>query len=194
MSKSGVKDTLEKQADGETDQSATFMRNTMVSGTMVSGEASETDDEEDDEVAGQQKTSDDGDDLESEGKYLKDSEDLNSEIHRVESEAGSETKTKRQKIVYKFDSPFHRKLRERNLVLRSDLVEGLTQCYNSAGAKLESSKFHLIRAQTTAQDVSHSTAIMLEDLTHLSTLLESVLATEKLIPLKTSIENPPDNM
>ena len=40
---------------------------------------------------------------------------------------------------------------ERNLVLRSDLVEGLTQCYNSAGAKLESSKFHLIRAQTTAQ-------------------------------------------
>lgn len=40
---------------------------------------------------------------------------------------------------------------ERNLVLRSDLVEGLTQCYKSVGVKLEGSKFHLVRAQMAAQ-------------------------------------------
>lgn len=34
--------------------------------------------------------------------------------------------------------------------------------------------------------------MMLEDLTHLSTLLESVLETEKMIPLKINTKNPPD--
>lgn len=42
------------------------------------------------------------------------------------------------------------------------------------------------------QDVSHNTSMMLEDLTHLSTLLESVLETEKMIPLKINTKNPPD--
>ena len=41
-------------------------------------------------------------------------------------------------------------LGERNLELRSDLVEGLTKSYKSAGSKLESSTFHLSRAQTAA--------------------------------------------
>ena len=41
------------------------------------------------------------------------------------------------------------------------------------------------------QEVSHSTSMMLEDLTHLSTLLESILGSEKLIPLKINIKNPP---
>ena len=47
---------------------------------------------------------------------------------------------------------------ERNLVLRSDLVEGLIHCYKSAGSRLGSSTFHLSRAQTAAQvtDVSFS--------------------------------------
>ena len=44
---------------------------------------------------------------------------------------------------------------ERNLLLRSDFVEGLTKCYKSAGDKLESSTFHLSRAQTAAQVMSH---------------------------------------
>lgn len=43
------------------------------------------------------------------------------------------------------------------------------------------------------QDVSHSTAILQEDLTHLSTLLEDVLASEKLISLKSNLKNPPNN-
>lgn len=85
------------------------------------------------------------------------------------------------------DSPFHRKLRERNLELRSDLVEGLTKSYKSAGSKLESSTFHLSRAQTAAVDVSHNTRMMLEDLTTISTLLESILGTGKLLPLKVTV-------
>lgn len=44
------------------------------------------------------------------------------------------------------------------------------------------------------QDVSHSTAILQEDLTHLSTLLEDVLASEKLISLKSNVKNPPNNV
>ena len=44
------------------------------------------------------------------------------------------------------------------------------------------------------QDVSHSTAILQEDLTHLSTLLEDVLASEKLISLKSNLKNPPNNV
>lgn len=195
MSKSALRDSQEKQADNESDQSTTFMRNTMISGTMVSGEASETDDEDDDGVTDQEKTNEGNNDtLEAARKPFKDDEELlDAEICDLEFESGTEVKTKRQKIVYKFDSPFHRKLREKNLVLRSDLVEGLTQFYKSVGVKLEGSKFHLIRAQMAAQDVSHSTAILQEDLTHLSTLLEDVLASEKLISLKSNLKNPPNN-
>ena len=35
--------------------------------------------------------------------------------------------------------------------MRSDLVEGLTHCYKSAGTRLESSTFYLSRAQAAAQ-------------------------------------------
>lgn len=104
-SKSAIKDTQEKQADDESDQSTTFMRNTMISGTMVSGEASETDDEDDDGVTDQEKTNDSNDTLEAAGKPLKDDEELlDAEICDLEFESGTEVKTKRQKIVYKFDS------------------------------------------------------------------------------------------
>lgn len=162
-----------------------FMRNTMVSSTMVSGEASETDDEdeENEENPGNMK---EDEDLATEDKHLKEEGDADTDI--LESEQDTTAgKAKRQKIVYKFDSPFHRKLRERNLELRSDLVEGLTKSYKSAGSKLESSTFHLSRAQTAALDVSHNTRMMLEDLTTISTLLESILGTGKLLPLKVTV-------
>lgn len=97
------KDTQEMQGDGETDQSmASFMRNTMVSSTMVSGEASETDDEDDDDVGDRQGNEKEDEDSETESKHLK--EELETEIHEFELETGAEVKTKRQKIVYKFDS------------------------------------------------------------------------------------------
>lgn len=170
--------------EGETNTTS-FMRNTMVSSTMVSGEASETDDEdeENEENPGNMK---EDEDLATEDKHLKEEGDADTDI--LESEQDTTAgKAKRQKIVYKFDSPFHRKLRERNLELRSDLVEGLTKSYKSAGSKLESSTFHLSRAQTAALDVSHNTRMMLEDLTTISTLLESILGTGKLLPLKVTV-------
>lgn len=162
-----------------------FMRNTMVSSTMVSGEASETDDEdeENEENPGNMK---EDEDLVTEDKHLKEEGDADTGILESEQDT-SAGKAKRQKIVYKFDSPFHRKLRERNLELRSDLVEGLTKSYKSAGSKLESSTFHLSRVQTAAVDVSHNTRMMLEDLTTISTLLESILGTGKLLPLKVTV-------
>lgn len=157
----------------------------MVSSTMVSGEASETDDEdeENEENPGNMK---EDEDLVTEDKHLKEEGDADTDILESEQDT-SAGKAKRQKIVYKFDSPFHRKLRERNLELRSDLVEGLTKSYKSAGSKLESSTFHLSRAQTAAVDVSHNTRMMLEDLTTISTLLESILGTGKLLPLKVTV-------
>ncbi|RMX45996.1 hypothetical protein pdam_00002050 [Pocillopora damicornis] len=147
-----------------------FMRNTMVSSTMVSGEASETDDEdeENEENPGNMK---EDEDLATEDKHLKEEGDADTDILESEQDT-SAGKAKRQKIVYKFDS---------------DLVEGLTKSYKSAGSKLESSTFHLSRAQTAALDVSHNTRMMLEDLTTISTLLESILGTGKLLPLKVTV-------
>jgi len=154
---------------------------------MVSGEASETDDEDDD-VADYKKGNEKGDETsETDSRYLKDDQEADSELQEFELDTSTGVKTKRQKIVYKFDSPFHRKLRERNLELRSDLVEGLTKCYKSAADKLQSSTFHLSRAQTAAQDVAHNTRLMLEDLSTLSTLLDSILGSEKLIPLNVNV-------
>lgn len=176
-------------SDGEADQgvSPTFIRNTMISSTMVSGEASETDEEDEDDFDGKQRNANE-EEAETEKTHFKDEQELDTEVQEFELETGAEVKTRRQKIVYKFDSPFHRKLRERNLELRSDLVEGLTHCYKSAGTRLESSTFYLSRAQAAAQDVSHNTSLMLEDLTHLSTLLESILASEKLFPLNVNVK------
>lgn len=163
-----------------------FMRNTMVSSTMVSGEASETDDEDEDDEENPGNVKEDEDLANREDENLKEEGDADTDI--LESELDTNAgKAKRQKIVYKFDSPFHRKLRERNLELRSDFVEGLMKSYKSAGSKLESSTFHLSRAQTAALDVSHNTRMMLEDLTTISTLLESILGTEKLLPLTVDV-------
>ncbi|KAJ7363486.1 biogenesis of lysosome- organelles complex 1 subunit 3 [Desmophyllum pertusum] len=184
------KETQEMQgrdgiSDSETDQNTTsFMRNTMVSSTMVSGEASETDDEDDDDdddnddnkPANEKEDKDS--DTETESKHLKEEQDHYTECRNFELDTGTGVKAKRQRII-KF-----KLTRERNLELRSNLVEGLTQCYKSAGSKLESSTFHLSRAQTAAQDVSHNTRMMLEDLNTLSTLLDSVLGTENCYLLK----------
>ena len=99
------KEIQEMQADGETDQSTTsFMRNTMVSSTMVSGEASETDDEDEDEVGDNVKNVKEDAELEAESKLLKEKQEFDTEIHEFELETGAEVKAKRQKIVYKFDS------------------------------------------------------------------------------------------
>ena len=38
------------------------------------------------------------------------------------------------------------------------------------------------------QDVAHNTRLMLEDLTTLSTLLDSILGSEKLIPLNVNVK------
>lgn len=176
-------------SNSEPDQNTTsFMRNTMVSSTMVSGEASETDDEDDDDADHKKRNEKGDDDSETDSKHLKEDQDVDSELQEFELDTSAGVKTKRQKIVYKFDSPFHRKLRERNLELRSHLVEGFTKCYKSAVDKLQSSTFHLSRAQTAAQDVSHNTRLMLEDLTTLSTLLDSILGSEKLIPLNVNVK------
>lgn len=88
-------------SDSEPDQNTTsFMRNTMVSSTMVSGEASETDDEDDaDHKKGKEK---DDDDSETDSKHLK--EEPDSELQESELDASTGGKAKRQKIVYKFDS------------------------------------------------------------------------------------------
>ena len=96
----------EATSDGEfTGQSTTsFMHNTMVSSTMVSGEASETDEEDEDDVGGRQSHEKEDEGIEREGKCLKEEQELDTEIHEFELETGAEVKTKRQKIIFKFDS------------------------------------------------------------------------------------------
>ena len=74
-------------------------------------------------------------------------------------------------------------LGERNLELRSDLVEGLTKSYKSAGSKLESSTFHLSRAQTAAL-VIHSFIWLCTDQLEASSYLPPLPpATHSLWPL-----------
>ena len=91
--------------DGDPDQNTTsFMRNTMVSSTMVSGEASETDDEDDDIDDKDKRNEKDSEDLETENKHLKEEQEADSEMQEFEMGTSAGTKAKRQKIVYKFDS------------------------------------------------------------------------------------------
>lgn len=179
-------------------ESTSFMKNTMISSTMVSGEASETDEEDEEDETSEVKdqpssvqpeewesqTGDARDVSSSSVESLEKAEmapDLQSDAHMTSRGAD---KTKRQKIVYKFDSPLHRKLRERNLVLRTDIVEGVTRVYRAANDRLASSTFHLTRAQSAAQDVAHNTRVMLDDLHSLSDHLDKILAPEFLPSIK----------
>lgn len=92
-------------SDSEPDQNTTsFMRNTMVSSTMVSGEASETDDEDDDVDDNKKGTEKGDEDSETESKLLKEEQEPDSEMQEFEMETSAGVKGKRQKIVYKFDS------------------------------------------------------------------------------------------
>lgn len=92
-------------SDSEPDQITTsFMRNTMVSSTMVSGEASETDDEDDDVADKKKGNEKDDDDSETESKHLKEDQEPDSELQEFELDTSAGVKTKRQKIIYKFDS------------------------------------------------------------------------------------------
>lgn len=176
------------------------MKNTMISSTMVSGEASETDEEDEEEQTSELKDqpslaqpeesewkSGDAKDVSSssvENESLEKNEialDLKSDAHMA---SRGTDKIKRQKIVYKFDSPLHRKLRERNLVLRTDIVEGVSRVYRAANDRLASSTFHLTRAQSAAQDVAHNTRVMLDDLDSLSDHLDKTLAPKFLPSIK----------
>lgn len=90
-------------SDIEPDQNSTsFMCNTMVSSTMVSGEASETDDEDDGDADHMKENEKCDDDSETGSKDLK--EEADGELQESELDASAGVKTKRQKIVYKFDS------------------------------------------------------------------------------------------
>ena len=91
-------------SDGELDQpNASFIRNTMVSNTMVSGEASETDEEEDEEKDEQEKEKEEEDfKIENKDVNLRKQPEL-PEIQDVQLDPNA-VKTKKQKIVYKFDS------------------------------------------------------------------------------------------
>lgn len=90
-------------SDGEADQgvSPTFIRNTMISSTMVSGEASETDEEDEDDFDSKQRNANEA---ETDKTHFKDEQELDTEVQEFELETGAEVKTKRQKIIYKFDS------------------------------------------------------------------------------------------
>ena len=92
-------------SDGDADQGVipTFIRNTMISSTMVSGEASETDEEDDDDFDSKQRNANEGE-AETEKTHFKDEQELDTEVQEFELETGAEVKTRRQKIVYKFDS------------------------------------------------------------------------------------------
>ncbi|XP_031562273.1 uncharacterized protein LOC116298068 [Actinia tenebrosa] len=178
------------ESDDDEAQSSSFMKNTMISSTMVSGEASETDEEEEVE--------------EIKSPYSKPMTDSTEQLEGLDSETFSATtddteqpnsssiqskkveKAKRHKLVYKYDSPFHRKLREKNLQLRSGIVEGVTQMYKSATLKLDSSTFHRSRAQTAVQDVAYNSKIILEDLHSLIHIMRNTEELNTLSNIKMS--------
>ena len=99
-------------------ESTSFMKNTMISSTMVSGEASETDEEDEEEQTSEMKDqpssaqpeeleSGDARDVSSSGVEILEKADIlmATDLQSNENMASRGTdKTKRQKIVYKFDS------------------------------------------------------------------------------------------
>ncbi|KAK3734220.1 hypothetical protein QZH41_003214 [Actinostola sp. cb2023] len=100
------------ESDDDSTHAPSFMKNTMVTNTMVSGEASETDEE------------DEGDDVNKGDPYSSPIE-AEEPLPLVDDNAVTLTTTidepidvallekkraKRHKLVYKYDTPFHRKL------------------------------------------------------------------------------------
>ncbi|EDO46662.1 predicted protein [Nematostella vectensis] len=164
------------ESDDDTCQSLSFMKNTMVTSTMVSGEASETDEEDD---ADDQQESADDDKMHQEPVEIDIGDTaIPIKIDNLEVEdplATKQSKVRRQKLVFKHDTPMHRKLRERNLQLRSSLVEGTTQLYKAASNKLQSSGFFLNKAQAAAEEVAYQSKVILEDLDALQVALQSIV-------------------
>ncbi|XP_070189925.1 biogenesis of lysosome-related organelles complex 1 subunit 3-like isoform X2 [Littorina saxatilis] len=169
--------------------------------TVVQGEASESDEEEEKEVGGTQAVVVAGEASESEEEEVDTSvsESGSPELTplKVEPskklERGSSSDLSDVPMLMsprmaesrynkpKYDTLLHRKLRENNWQLHEHMVEVAGQAYLGAARSLSSTTTHLVKSHSVVQDISHSMRLLTNDLFHLEDRID-IIQSCKLLP------------
>ncbi|XP_064627261.1 biogenesis of lysosome-related organelles complex 1 subunit 3-like [Lineus longissimus] len=80
----------------------------------------------------------------------------------------------------KYDTLLHRKLKERNISLRRNLVIMKSQAYLRAGKELKNTTQQLIKSQSAIQDVSNNMRLLTNDLFHLEDKIDIITSCQIL--------------
>ncbi|XP_076445017.1 uncharacterized protein LOC143282972 isoform X2 [Babylonia areolata] len=168
--------------------------------TVVRGEAPESDEEEEQEVAGGQAVVVAGEASESEEEEVDTSisEAASSELPplKVEQskklEHGSSSDLSDVPMLMsprmadtrfnkpKYDTLLHRKLRDNNWQFHEHMVEIAGQAYLGAARSLTSTTTQLVKSHSLLQDVSHSMRLLTNDLFHLDDCIDIIQSCQLL--------------
>ncbi|XP_078617640.1 uncharacterized protein LOC144885592 [Branchiostoma floridae x Branchiostoma japonicum] len=140
-------------------------------GVVVSGEASETDDESDTELGSEVTAAD----------RQQQTATLTAE---APSESGGQTHVGRpeaEKIPAKYNTLLHKKLDERNRSLKKNIKEFLSASYHHGNRTIHTSTEHLIKSKAALQDVTHNLSVIQRDLVSLQEKVD-IISTCNLLP------------
>ncbi|XP_035663689.1 biogenesis of lysosome-related organelles complex 1 subunit 3-like [Branchiostoma floridae] len=140
-------------------------------GVVVSGEASETDDESDTELGAEVTAA-----------------DRQQQTATLTAEAPSESegqshagKPEADKIPAKYNTLLHKKLDERNRSLKKNIKEFLSASYHHGNRTIHTSTEHLIKSKAALQDVTHNLSVIQRDLVSLQEKVD-IISTCNLLP------------
>eukprot|EP00794_Sanderia_malayensis_P001089 gene1089-430_t len=182
------------ESDEEVADYPSFIQNTMVtdfpspsqpignsggvrsSGVVISGEASESDEEEPFEYARQSSS---GREFPSLVRFPEAGAQI--ELKTDLAATNKDTKYRDEHKKPKFKSPFHKRLRENNFYLRCGIVENTLDTYEDACSKLQSCIPVLSRTQATTQDTLQDLRVMIESLTSMQLRFDCI-SDSKMLP------------
>ncbi|KAK3096576.1 hypothetical protein FSP39_001430 [Pinctada imbricata] len=132
--------------------------------TVVSGEASESDEDEETDKDGITP-------LKVDTGKKGDRDDITSgEIPLTPTSPG----TRYTLDIPIYDSLLHRKLRERNGIMRRHIIDTVQQVYNSASKDLHNTTLQLHKSQSSVMDASHHLKLLTNDLFYLEDKMDIV--------------------
>ncbi|XP_013379794.1 biogenesis of lysosome-related organelles complex 1 subunit 3 [Lingula anatina] len=165
----------EASESDEDEEVENIMSSKHVRGVVVSGEASESEEEETD----------------NEFTNHQDLVPLNVDTSKSgDSLHGPITPKTRliEKEELKYDTLLHKKLRERNVSLRRSLVDTVHQVYVGGSKELKNTTLQLVKSQNAIQDVSHNLRLLTNDLFNLEDKIDIVLSCTLLPDINISPE------
>ncbi|XP_060077473.1 biogenesis of lysosome-related organelles complex 1 subunit 3-like [Ylistrum balloti] len=144
--------------------------------TVVSGEASESEDDETDVPLEQDKPQLTPLKVDTNGKG--DNDIISGD--RLSTPTSPIQKTS---DVYrpKYDTLLHRKLRDRNALLRRHMVDAVHQAYQTATKDLHNTTQQLHKSQSLVMDISHNMRLLTNDLFYLEDKID-IITTCKILP------------